>query len=184
MKLSRLPLQLIMAAFAFDIETTGLDPSTGSVTCVCACGEDLERCWLPGKGEALEEFFEMMDRAPFLVAFNGCRFDLNYLQVCYGLSAGRVGAWVLKLRDAYEASRLAFGRGFSLNQFLDANGLGAKTSTGCEAVAMAREGRWDELREYCMADARLAWQVTKPGVFLLPFLGVRLDIVKWDLASA
>lgn len=167
-------------AFAFDIETTGLDPALCEVTCVCAVGEGFEKCWMPAQDGPPHEFFQMMDDAPFLVAFNGCKFDINFLQKVYGLPAERVGAWVLKLRDAYEASKLAFNRGFSLNHFLEANGLDSKSSTGSEALVMAQEGRWDELREYCMGDARLAWQSMKSGVFILPFTGGRgLDIVRW-----
>jgi len=170
------------AAFAFDIETTGLDPHTNQVTCICACGDGFERCWMPTLEGRPDSFFEMMDRAQFLVSFNGVRFDLNFLSVVYNLDQNRVGNWILKLRDAYEASTLALDKRFSLNHLLEANGLQPKISTGSEAVAMAREGRWDELREYCMSDAALAWISMRTGVFVLPFTkGKVLNLAAWSL---
>lgn len=170
------------APFSFDIETTGLDPSTNLVTCICACGDGFEKCWMPTLEGRPDSFFDMMDQAEFLVSFNGVRFDLNFLSTVYRLDPGRVGRWVLKLRDAYEASRLAFDKGFSLNHLLEANGFETKISTGSEAVAMARDGRWDELREYCMSDAALAWISMRTGVFVLPFTkGKVLNLAVWSL---
>jgi len=167
-------------SFAFDIETTGLNPEIHAVTCICVCGEGFERCWMPLQDGRPESFFEMMDAADFLVAFNGVKFDLNFLQCVYSLSNERVGKWVLKLRDSYEASYLAFKKTFSLNRFLEVNDLQSKISCGAEAVVMANEGRWDDLREYCMADAALAWISMRTGVFKLPFAGFSsLDVVNW-----
>jgi hypothetical protein len=42
-----------------------------------------------------------------------------------------------------------------LDVILALNGLPTKTSNGMEAVHMAREGRWEELREYCLSDTIL-----------------------------
>ena len=142
---------------AFDLETTGLDPSTATVTCACAYDPSagIDRVFYfsrPEGADSPEAFFALLDAAARLCAFNGARFDLPFLQARYGLSDARVGGWMLKLYDLYEACRLGFDSGFSLNALLAANGMESKTGTGADAIVLAREGRWDELGEYCRQD--------------------------------
>lgn len=142
---------------AFDLETTGLDPRTCNVTCACAYDPDagIDRLFFfarPEHCDPFEEFFALLDSAERLCAFNGARFDIPFLQARYGLSDARVGGWMLKLYDLYEACRLGFDAGFSLNSLLSANGMDSKTGTGADAIVLAREGRWEELGEYCRQD--------------------------------
>jgi len=141
---------------AFDLETTGLDPEVDDVTCACAydpdAGVDLTFFFQGGDGDTPEAFFALLDGAPRLCAFNGARFDLPFLQARYGIPDARVGRWALKLYDLYEACRLGFDSGFSLNAVLGANGMDCKTGTGGDAVVLAREGRWEELGAYCRQD--------------------------------
>jgi len=173
---------------AFDIETTGLDPATCEVTCACAydgCG--VERVFVfepagprrtdtpmdygfgPGGGWGRrEEFMSLLDEAPRLCAFNGVRFDLPFLARRWKVPDARVGAWVRKLFDPFEACRLGLGLTFSLERLLSANGLRGKTGSGLEAIAMAREGRWAELAEYCMHDTRMTHAAAAMGALALP----------------
>lgn len=141
---------------AFDLETSGLDPEVDEVTCACAydpdAGVDLTFYFRGADGDTPDAFFALLDDAPRLCAFNGARFDLPFLQTRYAIPDARVGRWALKLYDVYEACRLGFDSGFSLNALLAANGLDSKTGTGGDAVVLAREGRWDELGAYCRQD--------------------------------
>lgn len=141
---------------AFDLETSGLDPEVDEVTCACAydpdAGVDLTFYFRGGAGDTPEAFFALLDQSPRLCAFNGARFDLPFLQARYAIPDARVGRWALKLYDVYEACRLGFDSGFSLNALLAANGLDSKTGTGGDAVVLAREGRWEELGAYCRQD--------------------------------
>lgn len=57
--------------------------------------------------------------------------------------------------------RILYDRPISLQKVADILGLGCKTASGLEAIAMAKDGRWEELESYCMQDARLTWQVTQ-----------------------
>jgi hypothetical protein len=141
---------------AFDLETTGLDPEVDEITCACAydpdAGVDRTFFFRGEAGDTPEALFALLDASERLCAFNGARFDLPFLQVRYALSDARVGSWALKLYDLYEACRLGFGSGFSLNALLAANGFDSKTGTGGDAVVLAREGRWEELGAYCRQD--------------------------------
>jgi hypothetical protein len=162
---------------AFDIETTGLNPRDSVVTCACAFDPDagIDRIFFFGYDGSSEDadtpevFFALLDRADRLCAFNGVRFDLPFLQARYGLSDSRIGAWVLKLCDLYEAGRLGFGSAYSLNALLAANGLDAKTGCGADAILLAREGRWRELGEYCRQDTIKTHSVSGLSRVLLPF---------------
>ena len=170
---------------AFDLETTGLDPEVDRITCACVyAGDGAGRVYFfggdgrPGEADDTPEaFFALLDAASRLCAFNGARFDIPFLQIRYGLSDARVGAWVLKLCDLYEACRLAFDSGFSLNALLAANGMESKTGTGGDAVQLARDGRWDELAAYCLQDAAKTHVVSSLGRVLLPTR--RMGNVAW-----
>lgn len=158
---------------AVDIETTGLDPRVDDVTCACAFDPEggISRAFVFGRdggAAGREEFLALLDAAPRLCAFNGVRFDLPFLARRWGLDAGRVGGWVRKLVDPFEASKLALGRTFSLDRLLAANGLSGKTGSGLQAVYMAREGRWDELAEYCMHDTRVTHAAVALPALRLP----------------
>ena len=155
---------------AFDLETEGLNSAIHCITCACAYDPDagIERTFIFSRGDSREEFMALLDAASSLCAFNGARFDIPFMARAWTVDIARVAAWMLKLVDVYEATRLCLGRGFSLNALLAANGLQGKTGSGLEAVAMAREGRWDELGAYCMHDTRMTHEVTRMPRILLP----------------
>jgi hypothetical protein len=162
---------------AFDIETTGLRMGADTVTCACAYDPDngIEEVFLfapsDSDSESLakrEGFMGLLDAAERLCAFNGVRFDVAFLARSWGVPGARVGGWVRKLVDPFEASKLALGRTFSLERLLRCNGLQGKTGSGLQAVAMAREGRWRELGEYCMHDTRVTHAAAALGTVALP----------------
>ena len=157
---------------AVDIETTGLDPRVDDVTCACAFDPEggVSRAFVFGRdgAAAREEFLALLDAAPRLCAFNGVRFDLPFLARRWGIGPERVGGWVRKLVDPFEASKLALARTFSLDRLLAANGLSGKTGHGLHAVALAREGRWDELADYCMHDTRMTHAAAALPALRLP----------------
>ena len=153
---------------AFDIETTGLDPEVCEVTCACAYdGRGVERGFVFPRDDP-EGFLALLDEAPRLCAFNGVRFDLPFLAKRWGVPDERVGGWVRKLFDPFEACRLGLGRTFSLDRLLHANGLQGKTGSGLQAVEMARDGRWDELEMYCMHDTIMTHSVASMPACALP----------------
>ena len=158
---------------AFDLETTGLDPAAHAVTCACAYDplSGIDVTFFPPLGDDLQPFFALLDAAPVLCAFNGARFDIPFLQTRYQLPEERVRPWILKLYDVYEACRLAFGAGFSLNALLDANGLESKTGSGREAITLAEQGRWDELGAYCRMDTVKTYEAAALPRLRLPLRG-------------
>ena len=158
---------------AFDIETTGLDPTKHEITCICAYDPDqnIERAFLLGRGESGEEFLAMLDAADRLCAFNGIWFDLPFIQKRLGLEPERVERWIAKTWDLYYTCYQAFGRGFKLDRALELNGLETKTGSGVDAIVFAREGRWDELRDYCMHDTKQTYRVSSLPQIQIPHVG-------------
>ena len=164
------PVTHIIVMLSFDLETTGLDPRSDSITCAAVYDPDagIDRAFLLGRGEDAVEFLQLLDQADRLCAFNGARFDLAFLRHSLKVPAERVRAWRLKLHDVYEACRLGLGVTFPLNALLAANGLEGKTGSGQEAVEMARTGRWEELAEYCLHDTRMTHRVSNLDRIVLP----------------
>ena len=154
---------------AFDIETTGLDPKNSVVTVVCT------ECFFTGECIAYEfervrqqephnfdllvrNMVQAFDQASSLCAFNGVRFDIPFLHKALKLPDNVVAQWLLKTTDILEACRLCmFGpyHTFKLDLLCEHNGVPMKTSTGLQAIVMAKEKRWDDLRVYCADDVRI-----------------------------
>lgn len=154
---------------AFDIETTGLGDDA-TVTCVSAW--DPERgvnfCEACPDGSRIQAFVDLLDSAPLLCAFNGVRFDIPFLAKRWGLNDKQIGEWVLKMIDPFEACKLALGRTFSLDRALKANGIACKTGSGLEAVRLARESLWAELKAYCMADTKKTHELICKQEMIVP----------------
>ena len=162
--------RLVPCMLAFDIETTGLDRASCKVTVVCTeefhtrekCAYEFGRVSQEGNAAALQALVEQLvqafDAAESLCAFNGVRFDLPFLYKALKLPEATVAAWMTKTTDILEACRLqVFGprHTFGLNLLCQYNGVPMKSSSGCEAVRMAEQGRWQELLDYCADDVRI-----------------------------
>lgn len=155
---------------AFDLETTGLDPTKHSITCACVCdpARNFQRVFMFHLGDDPSEFMQLLDDADRLCAFNGAQFDIPFIERAFRVESKRVVAWRMKLHDVYEACRLALGVTFPLQDMLALNGMAGKTGSGAEAVRMAAEGRWDELKAYCLDDAVKTHLVSSLPRILLP----------------
>jgi uncharacterized protein YprB with RNaseH-like and TPR domain len=147
----------------FDIETTGLDSANHEVTVVCT--EDFysgeKKTYNFGKlgitddaqrSSLLKSLVCDFNNAKYLCAYNGIRFDLPFMQRALEIPSAVVTAWVLKTVDLLEYLRLTGMPWSSLDAICVANGIATKTSSGAQAVQMAREGNWVDLEAYCAHD--------------------------------
>ena len=171
-------VHLVVVMLAFDLETTGLDPLSDTVTCAAVFdpASGVERVFLFPLGDDPEEFMRCLDEAPRICAFNGARFDLPFIEHAFHPDQERLARWRAKLHDVYEGCKLALGVTFSLQALLELNGLPGKTGDGCEAIVLAREHRWRELGEYCLNDTLITHRVSSLDTILLPWTqGVVMD---------
>jgi len=152
-------------AVALDIETTGVKMNEDTITCVALVGEGWNACWHMGPGynhmEKRELLRDCLNNAQSIIVYNGALFDIPFLQRFYNFEDGEVGPWMMKLIDPFYSARALLGRGAcpKLSQILSLNGINPKTSSGLEAVNMAKEGRWEELADYCLNDTMVTYDL-------------------------
>jgi len=121
---------------------------------------------------------ELLDAAHIIVGYNAVLFDLEYLRRCLSVPMEVYTAWVRKCVDPFLAMRCALQRTCKLQILLTWNNLGSKTGTGGNAVQLAREGKWEELLDYCMVDVRLTHELcTLPWIFTPDGFKMRFDQV-------
>lgn len=149
---------------ALDIETTGLR-ATDLITCIAVAGEGWAMTWDMGPSynhqQTAEQLGTILDESTSIYAYNGAKFDIPFIQRHFQFPDSRVGAWMLKLVDPLYAAQvlLGFEACPKLSAVLALNGVAAKTSSGTEAIAMARNGQWDRLRDYCANDTSVTYQL-------------------------
>ena len=170
----------------FDIETTGLDPRDSKVTVVCTqdfeSGEKraYEFARYPEATEDLKrQMVQAFDEAKSLSAFNGVRFDLPFLQQAFCLPSDTVLKWVCKTNDILENSRLLKNQTFKLDLLCSHNNLPLKSADGLAAIAMARDGRFDELRDYCADDVSILRDVYIMRNIREPRANTQIDLADW-----
>ena len=155
----------------FDLETTELvDEATPveamevSEGCTATTGEGVQRSthWqraalFAGQrdlDDSVEKLLEVFDSAKVIVAYNGRDFDMAVLKRYYGGDEGRWEAHMRKLHDPmWAALRAGGGRRPRLSTLLALNGLRGKQGVGCDAPALWRTGRLEQLERYCARDA-------------------------------
>ena len=161
----------------FDIETTGLNAHHDRVTCVCLYDPDMDvqHSYVFDQAPKSQDtqakqdaVLSLLDSAQSICAFNGARFDLPFIARSWKVDDARLGGWIAKLVDVFEACKLSLNKTFPLNMLLAANGLQGKSGSGLEAVQLAQRGEWDALSSYCMQDVMLTHQVTTLPDVILP----------------
>jgi len=155
---------MTLDTLVFDIETQNFftDPGVGwdnfaalkiSVVGVYSYLEDRYFCFEEHEMDKLAELFHDARR---IVGFSMNRYDVpvlnNYFQK---LGAGAPNLWAKERVDLLEEIELAVGQRVSLSRLSEAN-LGVKKDRhGSEAIGLYREGKMEELKEYCLKDVRL-----------------------------
>jgi hypothetical protein len=158
---------------SFDIETEGLEPRLHRITVAAVCDRaaGIRRCYnfLTGDEQTKEDFLADLDNADSLCSFNGVQFDLPFIIQRFKVERERYEPWFLKLFDYYDISKKLFEDTFSLGTLLQKNGFNPKSGTGTQAIAWAREKKYDKLMEYCQDDADLTYDISVSKAVILPF---------------
>ena len=116
---------------------------------------DTYRAYREGELALLEERFA---QKPILVGFNIKAFDIPVLQPLLKFSLSN-----LHVIDIMEDLALSLGYRVSLENVAKGTVKKGKTGHGLEAIRLYREGKWDELIEYCLQDVRLTKEVYEYG---------------------
>jgi len=178
----------------FDIETTGLDARKHAVTVVSTqdfrSGRRVSYEFARTRVEAqerlaalAEEMVLAFEEASSLCAFNGVRFDIPFLRTALRIDDATITRWVLKTSDILESSRLLHGTTFSLDLLCQTNGMATKISSGLQAIAMAAERRWDDLRLYCEDDVAILCRLYAQQRITHPRSKCEIDLREWAHAD-
>lgn len=147
----------------FDIETQNFftDPDVGwdnydalkiSVVAVYSYLEDRYYCYEEHEMDKLAELFNDAKR---IVGFSMNRYDIPVLNNYFQRIPGAPKLWAMERVDLLEEIEMATGQRISLDRLAGAN-LGLhKTHHGSEAITLYRDGKIDELKEYCINDVKL-----------------------------
>lgn len=107
----------------------------------------------------ISKLFPILENSSYVIGYNIDSFDLPVLQPYY---PGKIGHF--KTFDILVDIKNILGKRLALNDVIGATLDKHKTGHGLEAIDFYKEGKWDELKKYCMADVMLTKELFDFGV--------------------
>ncbi len=107
----------------------------------------------------LSKLFPILENASYLIGFNIKSFDMQVLSPYYPGDISNFPVF-----DILEDIRAKIGRRIGLNDLISATLGKKKTGHGLMAIEFFKEGRWEELKKYCMDDVDVTRQLFDHGV--------------------
>lgn len=157
-----------MDTLVFDIETQNFftDPGVGRdnfaalrISVVCAYSYDQDKYFSFEEGQ-MDEAAKLFSGAGRIVGFSSNRYDIPVLNLYFQKLRGPVpNIWAMERIDLLEEIEAATGNRVSLSRLADANLGVRKDHHGSEAIALYREGKMAELKEYCLNDVKLTKEI-------------------------
>lgn len=107
----------------------------------------------------INKLFPLLENSSYVVGFNNRGFDLPVLQAYY---PGKVDHF--QVFDIMDDIREKLGRRLALNDLISTTLGKKKTGHGLIAIDLYKEGRWDELKKYCLSDTLLTKELFDFGM--------------------
>jgi DEAD/DEAH box helicase domain-containing protein len=178
----------------FDIETQNFftDPDVGwdnyaalkiSVVGVYSYIEDRYYCYEEHEMDKLAELFSDARR---IVGFSMNRYDVPVLNNYFQRLKNAPRLWEMERVDLLEEIEMATGSRISLDRLAGANLGLSKTHHGSEAGVLYREGKIEELKEYCLNDVKLTkelYDLYRKQNFLMVPSKKTGDVLKVEFAN-
>ena len=108
--------------------------------------------------EELPRLFSLLEASSYIIGFNVNSFDLPVLQ---GYYPGRLNHF--PTFDILDDVRFKIGRRLSLNDLVFATLGKKKTGHGLQAIEFYKEGKWEDLKRYCLDDVMLTKELFEFG---------------------
>lgn len=108
--------------------------------------------------EELPRLFSLLEVSSYIIGFNVNSFDLPVLQ---GYYPGKLNHF--PTFDILDDVRFKIGRRLSLNDLLFATLGKKKTGHGLQAIELYKEGKWEDLKRYCLDDVMLTKELFEFG---------------------
>jgi DEAD/DEAH box helicase domain-containing protein len=107
----------------------------------------------------MSQMFQLFEQASCVIGYNIIGFDLPVLQAYYPGDIMQFPAF-----DILDDIRETLGRRLALNDVVAATLGKKKSGNGLQAIEYFREGKIEELRQYCLDDTMLTKQLFDYGV--------------------
>jgi DEAD/DEAH box helicase domain-containing protein len=107
----------------------------------------------------LGDVFLIFEKASYLVGFNINGFDLPVFQAYYPGDVTHFATF-----DILEDIRSKIGRRLALNDVASATLGKKKSGHGLQAIDLYKEGKWDELKKYCLDDTMITRELFDYGI--------------------
>src|SRR3989304_3488885 len=107
----------------------------------------------------LNKLFPILESASYVVGYNVANFYIAVLQAYY---PGKVS--VFTPFDILDDIKSKIGRRISLNEVVGATLEKKKSGHGLQAINLYKEGKIDELKQYCMDDVMLTKELFEYGI--------------------
>lgn len=107
----------------------------------------------------LNNLFPILENCSYIIGFNINSFDLPVLQAYY---PGNINHF--KTFDILDDIKNILGKRLSLNDVVKATLDKKKTGHGLQAIDFYKEGKWEELKKYCLDDVMLTKELFDFGV--------------------
>ncbi|MFA9289256.1 MAG: ribonuclease H-like domain-containing protein [Weeksellaceae bacterium] len=127
-----------------------------SVVAVYDYADHKEKIFLESE---LNSLFPLLERASYIVGYNIRSFDMPVIQAYY---PGIVSS--LSMFDILDDIKKELGKRIGLNDVASATFNEKKSGHGLMAIDYYKEGKWDELKKYCMDDVLLTKKVFEYGI--------------------
>jgi DEAD/DEAH box helicase domain-containing protein len=185
---------MTLDTLVFDIETQNFftDPDVGwdnydalkiSVVAVYSYLEDRYYCYEEHEMDKLADLFNDARR---IVGFSMNRYDIPVLNNYFQRLKNGPKLWEMERVDLLEEIEMATGQRISLDRLAGANLGFGKTHHGSEAIALYRDGKMEELKEYCVNDVKLTkdlYDLYRKQNFLLMPSKKTGEIIKVEFAK-
>jgi DEAD/DEAH box helicase domain-containing protein len=109
--------------------------------------------------DEISDLCRVLEDASHIIGYNINTFDLPVLQAYY---FGNISQF--KTFDLLDDIRLIIGRRLALNDLVKATLEKGKSGHGLHAIDLYKEGKWEELKSYCIDDVALTKELFEYGV--------------------
>ena len=181
-----------MRAITFDIETKStsavrgrVNPDEMELTVVAIHDSDTGEYSSYFK-EELPKLWPILERADMLIGFNSNTFDIPILNRYYPGDLSLIHSL-----DLLVEVHKALGRRIRLQLLAEATLGRGKSGDGLKAIDWWAEGRFDEVREYCIEDVRITRELYEYALTnkklrykdLKDFRDIKIDTSAWNIST-
>lgn len=134
------------------------DPAKLGITVAAAYDYSTDKNYIFVEKE-INLLFPLLEKASYVVGYNIDSFDLPVLQPYYPGKIDQIATF-----DILSDIKKILGRRLALNDVIKATLQKAKTGHGLQAIGFYKDGKWDELKKYCLDDVLLTKELFDFGL--------------------